>query len=81
MPDLTISELGRRYKVAHSTVARAMARATALRADGHPVPAPPAPVNPGEPQLRYPADKMDAWWSKRPPRGRPRTSPPTPTTT
>ncbi|RNG38026.1 hypothetical protein, partial [Streptomyces botrytidirepellens] len=71
MPDLTVSELGRRYQVAHSTVARAITRATALRAQGHLAPAPPAPVNPGEPQLRYPTDQMDAWWPLRPPRGRP----------
>jgi hypothetical protein len=75
VPDLlTLTELGRRYGVAHSTVARAIARATDLHAAGHPVPLPPKPVNPGHPYLRYPADAMDAWWPHRPPRGRPTTT-------
>lgn len=61
MPDLTCAELARRYKVARSTVARALAREGA-----------PGPVNPGEPQLRYRSEEVDAFWPKRRKVGRPR---------
>jgi len=73
MNDLTAAELARRYGVARSTVTRAMSRARELRAGDPAASAPPAPVNPGEPQPRYPADEMDAWWPTRPVRGRPAT--------
>lgn len=68
MPDLTASELARRLGVARSTVTRAL---TGGRS-GIPDPDVPAPVNPGEPQLRYPLDAVQAWWPKRRALGRPK---------
>ncbi|MCE7081132.1 hypothetical protein [Streptomyces sp. ST2-7A] len=73
---LTRSELARRYRVAPSTVGRALERGLAEhRADPATAPAPPDPVNPGEPSLRYDAAQMDAWWPKRPLRRGPRPPP------
>lgn len=72
MGDLTAAELARRYGVARSTVARALTQAAGRHRTDPTTPAPPAPVNPGEPQLRYPAGEMDRWWPHRPGRGRPR---------
>ncbi len=66
MPDLTIAELARRYGVSRSTVSRAVARSTSLHAsDPDRYAAPPEPVNPGEPQLRFPSGDMDEWWPRR----------------
>lgn len=73
MPDLTCAELARRYGVQRSTVSQALARAAELHdRDPQMWPAPPWPVNPGEPQLRYRSEEMDAWWPNRPRVGRPR---------
>lgn len=71
MTDFTLAELARRYEVARSTVARAVERGREMHAADASVPAPPQPVNPGELQLRYPVALMDAWWPRRPGRGRP----------
>lgn len=71
MGDLTAAELARRYGVARSTVARALTRAAERHHTDPTGPALPAPVNPGEPQLRYRVDEMDRWWPHRPTRGRP----------
>ncbi len=65
MPDLTCAELARRYGVARSTVIRALRHAGELHTANSAYPAPPAPVNPGEPQLRYPSEAADEWWRKR----------------
>ncbi|WP_433635599.1 hypothetical protein [Nocardia sp. CA-120079] len=77
MPDpapgwpLTRTELARRYQVSPSTVTRALALAEARhRADPAQEP-PPAPVNPGEPLLRYLPTEFDPWWARRPSVGRP----------
>ncbi|WP_225731036.1 MULTISPECIES: AlpA family transcriptional regulator [unclassified Nocardia] len=68
---LTRVELARRYGVSPSTVTRALARADARHQADPTQPAPPAPVNPGEPTLRYLPAEFDAWWAARPPVGRP----------
>lgn len=62
MPDLTAAELARRYGVARSTMVRALDRAAR---DPQPGERPPRPVNPGEPQPRYPSADADAWWPHR----------------
>jgi transcriptional regulator with XRE-family HTH domain len=72
VPDLTVAELARRYNVSRSTVSRAL---TGGRT-GRPGPGAPGPVNPGEPQLRYSAEKVDAWWPSRPRPGRQAAPPP-----
>lgn len=72
MPDLTRAELARQLGVAHSTVTRAIANGQRLHAsDPETYPAPPEPVNPGEPQPRYPSAEMVEWWPRRPQPGRP----------
>lgn len=67
MPDLTVAELSRRYKVARSTMARALSGGRT----GQPGSAVPKPVNPGEPQLRYRSEEVEAWWPTRRSSGRP----------
>lgn len=71
---LTKAELARRWKVAPSAVTRAWQRAERDHKADPAVPAPPQPVNPGEPLLRYLPSECDPWWPKiRRPRGRPAT--------
>lgn len=72
---LTRAELARRYRVSPSTVTRALARAESRHQQDPAQPAPPQPVNPGEPILRYlPAD-ADRWWPTRRGAGRPTATP------
>jgi transposase-like protein len=70
---LTRAELARRYGVSPSAVTRALARAEETHRNDPSLPAPPQPVNPGEPLLRYLPSEFDPWWANRPARGRPRT--------
>lgn len=78
MPDLTVAELARRHNVARSTMGRALRGGRATADGGGPAdPGRPQPVNPGEPQLRYRSDEVDAWWPTRPGLGR-RPDPQTP---
>lgn len=65
------AELARRHGVHVSAISRALERAAAAHRADPSVPAPPAPVNPGEPQPRYLPAEFDPWWSARPRRGRP----------
>ena len=67
MPDLTVSELARRHGVARATMSRALSGGRAKIPD----PRRPLPVNPGEPQLRFRSDEVDAWWPTRRGPGRP----------
>lgn len=59
MAEATAAELARRYGVARSTVKRALTGVV-------------EPVNPGEPQLRWCVDEVDAFWPTRARKGRPR---------
>lgn len=70
----TRAELARRHGVHVSTITRALQQATAAHQADASAPAPPAPVNPGEPQPRYLPNEFDPWWATRPGRGRPRTT-------
>jgi transposase-like protein len=73
MPDLTVAELARHLGVHRSTVASGIRRGRRAHEQDPTAPAPPDPVNPGEPQLRYPLDQIGKWWPRRPDgRGRPR---------
>ncbi|MDF3050210.1 MAG: hypothetical protein K0R87_1848 [Pseudonocardia sp.] len=68
---MTRAELARRYGVSPSTVTRALQRAEDQHHADPTRPAPPRPVNPGQPMLRYLPSEVDSWWQARPGVGRP----------
>lgn len=79
---LTRAGFARRYRVAKTTVNRALDLAVAAAAANPLAPQPPQPLNPGDRHPVYAVDEFDHFWKHRPRRGRPRSSTgPQPTTT
>ncbi|WP_433513903.1 hypothetical protein ACQP2T_61865 [Nonomuraea sp. CA-143628] len=70
---MTPAELARELGVHRATITRALHKAQAEHQRDQSTPAPPKPVNPDQPLLRYKPSEFMAWWPNRRQRGRPAT--------